>query len=109
MARGKTFDGYVRVSAVKGRSGPSYISPAVQAETIRRLAAAKGVEVGEVVVEEFVNGGRGVEERELGRLLDRVERGESGGIIVWKLSRFSRSLVAAIEATAPASPPPADV
>ena len=100
MAQGKTFDGYVRVSAVKGRSGPSYISPAVQAETIRRLAAAKGVEVGEVVVEENVSGGRGVEERELGRLLDRIERGESGGIIVWKLSRFSRSLVGAVEATA---------
>lgn len=100
MARGNTFDGYVRVSAVKGRSGPGYISPDVQADTIRRLAAAKGVEVGEIVVEENVSGSRGVEERELGRLIERVERGESRGIIVWKLSRFSRSLAGAVNATA---------
>jgi DNA invertase Pin-like site-specific DNA recombinase len=100
MAGAKTFDGYVRVSAVKGRGGPSYISPDVQADTIRRLAAAKGVEVGEIVVEENVSGGRAVEERELGRLVERVESGESGGIIVWKLSRFSRSLLGAVDATA---------
>jgi DNA invertase Pin-like site-specific DNA recombinase len=93
-----TFDGYVRVSAVKGRSGPSYIAPDVQADTIRRLAAAKGVEVGEIVVEENVSGGRAVEERELGRLIERVENNLSGGVIVWKLSRFSRDLIGAVEA-----------
>jgi DNA invertase Pin-like site-specific DNA recombinase len=98
MAGGKTFDGYLRVSAVKGRGGPSYISPEVQADTIRRLAAAKGVEVGQIVVEENVSGGRGVADRELGALV--VERGESGGIIVWRLSRFSRSLVGAADANA---------
>jgi hypothetical protein len=34
-----------------------------------------------------------------GRLVERVERGESAGTVVWKLSRFSRSLLDAVETT----------
>ncbi len=91
------FDGYIRVSATKGRSGGSFISPDVQRDTIRRLAAAKGLELGEVVQELDVSGAKRIEERELHRLVERVERGESAGVIVWKLSRFSRSLLDAVE------------
>jgi site-specific DNA recombinase len=94
------FDGYIRVSDTKGRSGASFISPAVQRETIERLAQAKGVDLAEPITEELdVSGGKRIEDRELGRLIERVERGESGGVIVWKLSRFSRSLLDAVEAT----------
>jgi DNA invertase Pin-like site-specific DNA recombinase len=83
------FDGYVRVSRVAGRAGASFISPAVQRETIQRLAGLHKLEVGEVVEELDVSGGKPIDERELGRLVRKVEAGESGGLIVWKLSRFS--------------------
>jgi site-specific DNA recombinase len=92
------FDGYIRVSDVKGRNGERFLSPEIQRDTIKRLAVAKGVELGEIVQELDVSGGKKIEERELGRLVERVERGESGGVIVWKLSRFSRSLLDAVEA-----------
>jgi DNA invertase Pin-like site-specific DNA recombinase len=88
------FDGYVRVSRVGGRGGASFISPAVQRETVERLAVAHGVQLAGAPVEELdVSGGKPIEERELGRLIRRVEDGESGGLIVWKVSRFSRSLL----------------
>jgi DNA invertase Pin-like site-specific DNA recombinase len=92
------FDGYIRVSDTKGRSGERFLSPDIQCDTIRRLAKAKGVEVNEPIVEELdVSGGKRIADRELGRLVERVDRGESAGVIVWKLSRFSRSLLDAVE------------
>jgi site-specific DNA recombinase len=93
------FDGYIRVSDTKGRSGESFLSPAIQRETIEWLAQMNGVELGEVVEELDVSGGKRIEDRQLGRLIGRVERGESAGVIVWKLSRFSRSLLESVEAT----------
>ena len=93
------FDGYIRVSDTKGRGGESFLSPAIQRDTIERLAKAKSIELGEIVEEIDVSGGKRIEDRELGRLLERVETGESAGVIVWKLSRFSRSLLDAVEAT----------
>ena len=94
------FDGYIRVSDTKGRSGESFLSPTIQRETIERLTKGKGVELAEPIIEELdVSGGKKIEDRELGRLIERVERGESAGVIVWKLSRFSRSLLDAVEAT----------
>ena len=93
-----TLDGYVRVSRTAGRTGDTFISPDVQRDTIQRLAAAKGVEVGEIVQELDVSGARSIAGRELGRLVERVEAGESGGVIVWKLSRFSRNLADGVEA-----------
>ena len=83
-------DGYIRVSRVAGREGESFISPDVQRATIERLAATKGMELGEVVQELDVSGGVAIDQRELGRLVRKVEAGESDGIIVWKVSRFSR-------------------
>src|SRR5262245_4094273 len=92
-------DGYIRVSQRGGRSGESFLSPKIQRDTIKRLAAAKGVKLGEIVEEIDVSGGKRIKDRKLGSLVERVERGESGGIIVWKLSRFSRSLLDAVETT----------
>jgi site-specific DNA recombinase len=93
-----TFDGYIRISRKGSRSGESFLSPDIQRDTIKRLAQAKGLELGEVVQEVDVSGGKRTADRELGRLIERVESGESGGVIVWKLSRFSRSLSDAVEA-----------
>ena len=94
-----SFDGYIRVSDVNGRSGASFISPDVQRESIERTARAKGVELAEVVDELDVSGGKDVDARKLGRLVRKVEQGQSEGVIVWKLSRFSRSLLDCVTVT----------
>jgi site-specific DNA recombinase len=90
----KVFDAYLRVSKVGERAGSSsFISPGVQRETVTRLAQIHGLAVGEVVEELDVSGSRAIDERELGRLVRKVEAGDSAGLLVWKLSRFSRSLL----------------
>jgi hypothetical protein len=47
------FDGYIRVSDTKGRSGERFLSPDIQRDTIRQLAKTKGVELNEPIVEEL--------------------------------------------------------
>jgi DNA invertase Pin-like site-specific DNA recombinase len=93
-----SMDGYVRVSRVAARKGESYISPKVQRDKITGWARLHEVELGEVVVEEDVSGAKPVDERELGRLLRRVEAGESAGIIAYKLSRFGRGALETLQA-----------
>jgi DNA invertase Pin-like site-specific DNA recombinase len=85
------FDGYIRVSDVGGRGGESYRSPVDQRVIIERLASQFGLRLDEVVSEEDVSGSTAIEERELGRLVRKVERGESGGLIVWNVKRYSRN------------------
>lgn len=87
------YDGYVRVSRVGGRAGESYRSPGDQLAIIERLAAAHGLVLDEVVTEEDVSGAKKAAQRELGRLVQKVLDGESGGLVVWKVSRFSRDQV----------------
>src|SRR4051794_14496341 len=89
---GAVMDGYVRVSRRGGRQGDGYISPDVQEQNIRRWAADHGVEIGEIVKEEDVSGAKPLAERDLGRLVQKCETGESDGIIVNETSRFARSL-----------------
>jgi site-specific DNA recombinase len=91
------FAGYIRVSDVGGRNGDSFISPDVQRETIERLAQSRGLELGETVQELDVSGGKSIDSRELGRLVREVEAGELEGIIVWKVSRFSRNQLDAVQ------------
>jgi DNA invertase Pin-like site-specific DNA recombinase len=93
-----SFDGYIRVSSRKGRSDERFLSPEIQRDTIARLAASRGLTLGEIVAEIDVSGGKRIDERELGRLVERIENGESDGLIVWKLSRFSRNLRDGVEA-----------
>ncbi len=88
---GQRLDGYIRVSRVNGREGEGYISPRVQREKIEQWAALHDVELGEVVVEEDVSGVRALADRGLGRLVERCERGDSEGIVVYRVDRFSRS------------------
>jgi len=94
----KTFDGYVRVSRVGGRSGDSYRSPSDQQAIIERLAREKGLTLGEIVAEEDTSGKTPIEQRQLGRLIKRVEDGDSAGLIVWRVTRFSRDFVDGITA-----------
>jgi site-specific DNA recombinase len=93
MSEQLPFDGYIRVSRVNGREGDSYQSPERQRETIERLAASNNLRIGEIVTEEDVKGSTKATARELDRIIRKVENGESGGIIVWKVSRYSRSLL----------------
>lgn len=95
----KPYAGYVRVSRVGDRTGPGFISPDVQRDTINRLAGAHGLELAEIVEELDVSGGKAVDDRELGRLVREVEAGTLAGIIVWKLSRFTRSLLDGVTVT----------
>lgn len=93
-------DGYIRVSRVQGREGESYISPSVQEAKIRGWAELHDVELGIVLQEEDVSGSKRPDERELEQLLQRCERGESTGIIAYRLDRFSRSARDTLEAVA---------
>ena len=90
-------DGYVRVSQVAGRTGDRFISPDVQAEQIRAWAVVHRATVGEVFVELDESGARS-DRPLLMRAIDRVERGESQGVVVAKLDRFGRSLVDSLAA-----------
>jgi len=91
----KRMDGYVRVSAVMGRSGDAYISPDVQRESIQRWADYKGVEIAEWHVDEDESGG--TQDRPgLVRAMDRIEAGDTDGIVVARLNRFARNVAGAI-------------
>src|SRR4051794_22838631 len=89
-------DIYVRVSDVRGRSGDSFISPKDQEERCRALAKARGYRTGEVFTDLDVSGGK-MRRPQLDRAIARIEEGVSGGIIVAKLDRFARTLVAGLQ------------
>jgi DNA invertase Pin-like site-specific DNA recombinase len=90
-------DGYVRVSQVAGRSGDSFISPAVQREQIQAWADGHRIVLGEVYEEMDESGGR----RDRPLLMEairRIEAGESEGLVVARLDRFGRSLIDGLSA-----------
>jgi site-specific DNA recombinase len=97
VSRTVKLDGYIRVSRVGGRGGESFISPDVQRERIEAYAKAQGHELATVHVELDESGGK-LERPKLQEALARIERGESGGIIVAKLDRFARSVAGAAQA-----------
>jgi site-specific DNA recombinase len=88
-------DGYVRVSRVGGRSGDGFISPGVQEHAIRQWGDRNGVEVVVQPHELDVSGGT-MDRPVFNRIMERVRRGDSGGFVVYKLDRFSRSLLGAV-------------
>ena len=88
-AGSRPMDGYIRVSRRLGREGPGYISPDVQREAIERWAAYKDVEVDEWHVDEDWSGGTH-ERPGLERAIERATASETGGIVSWKIDRFSR-------------------
>jgi DNA invertase Pin-like site-specific DNA recombinase len=89
--------GYVRVSDVRGREGPGFISPDEQREKCQSYAAAFGhtiIDEGE----ELDRSGGDMTRPVFNALLERIENGEADGIIVAKLNRFARSNVGAWQA-----------
>jgi DNA invertase Pin-like site-specific DNA recombinase len=89
-------DGYVRVSKVDGRRGPSFISPKAQREEIEKWTGFRQAELLEVHVDLDQSGSR-LDRPGLETALRRVESGLSDGIVVARLDRFSRSLTGALE------------
>lgn len=85
-------EGYIRVSRVGDRSGESYISPDVQAAAITKLAAEKGLRLRLNEPEENESGGT-MDRPIFNQVMKRIREGESGGVIVYTLDRFARSLV----------------
>lgn len=84
-------DIYVRVSDAREREeADGFASPEVQETACRAWLERNRLEEGEVVVEINVSGATKLRERELGRLVAKVEAGESGGIVAAHMSRFQR-------------------
>lgn len=90
-------DGYVRVSRVAGRDGDSFISPELQRESIKRVAAREGLRVVRWHEELDASGGDSKRPK-WNEAIERVEEGKTRGIVVWNLSRFSRSTADALRA-----------
>ena len=86
----KTFDGYIRVSQVRGREGDSFISPELQREQIEAWAKLRGVLIGEWHIDLDETGGA-LDRPGLNAAMDRIRAGQSQGIAVAKLDRLSRA------------------
>ena len=85
---------YIRVSSTEGRE-ERLRSVEHQEAAARDWALRNGVEVapGEPTTELDVSGAKAADERALGKLIEKVERGEAEGIITSFLDRFGRSLI----------------
>jgi len=90
-------DGYIRVSRVAGRAGDSFISPDVQREQIAAWAKLRGITIA-AWHEDLDQSGGSIHRPAFRAVLERVEGGETGGIVVAKIDRFARSLSGALEA-----------
>ena len=89
----RSLDAYIRVSRVNGREGASFISPEVQREAIQRWADARPDVTIVGWYEELDKSATAGKRRPVfDELLGRVGK-QSDGIVVWKLSRFGRSLI----------------
>lgn len=88
-------DGYVRVSKVGSRKGEGFISPDVQERAIRQWAKRAGFDVAMQPHELNVSGGT-MDRPIFNGTLERIRSGQSGGLVVYKLDRFSRSLLGAV-------------
>jgi DNA invertase Pin-like site-specific DNA recombinase len=88
---------YARVSAVRGREGPGFISERDQFSRNRSYADAYGHEIVDEGSDLDISGGA-MSRPTFDRFLTMIERGEADGIIVAKLDRFARSNVGALAA-----------
>lgn len=84
-------DAYIRVSRVGGRAGESFIAPEVQREAIATWARLRDVAIAEWHRDLDQSGARSARPG-FQRALERVEAGDSDGIVVAKLDRFARSV-----------------
>jgi DNA invertase Pin-like site-specific DNA recombinase len=86
----KPMDGVVRVSRVAERGGDdSYGSPAIQRDAMERWATYQEVELAKVFIDEDESGG--TQDRPgLVAAIERALSGQTAGIVVYNVSRFSR-------------------
>lgn len=82
--------GYIRVSAIGGREGEGYISPAVQRESIAAYATELGGDVTVWEQDEDFTGGN-MDRPGFQRALNQLRSGGADGLVVMDMSRFSRS------------------
>src|SRR4051812_10476831 len=83
-------DGYIRVSQVRGREGDSFISPDVQREQIEAFARVMNAEIAEWQIDLDQSGGT-LDRPGLTAILDRIDAGKTGGLVVAKIDRFARA------------------
>lgn len=88
------FAGYVRVSRVGDRT-ETLISPQLQEREIRSWAKGRGFEL-EMLPAELDQSGADDSRPILQGAIERIERGELEGVIVWNFARFTRSLASSI-------------
>lgn len=89
MATKTKLDGYIRVSAVRGREGDSFISPKVQRQQVAAWAKLRDVEIAAWHEDLDQSGGK-LDRPGLEALLVRIESGQTGGVAVAKLDRLTR-------------------
>jgi site-specific DNA recombinase len=90
-------DGYVRVSRVRARAGPSFTSPGLQRDLIERWAALEGHTISRWHTD-LDRSGASDDRPGFRAAIDRAESGACDGIVVAKLDRFARSLISALAA-----------
>ena len=90
----ETYAGYVRVSRVGDRA-ETLISPQLQEREIREWAKRRGVSV-EMLPAELDRSGGDDTRPILQGAIERIERGELAGVIVWNFARFTRSLASSV-------------
>jgi site-specific DNA recombinase len=94
-ADGLKLDAYIRVSKVAGRHGDSFISPTVQRERIEGWANAHQATLTWHDPELDASGGT-MSRPIFEHIMQRIQDGQTDGMIVAKLDRFARTLVGAL-------------
>lgn len=89
-------DGYIRVSRVGKRKGPSFISPDEQRAVIEGWAERNKAKIAEWHTDLDQSGGK-MDRPGFNKALARIDNGKTGGIVVAKLDRFARSNVGALK------------
>lgn len=89
-------DGYVRVSRVGARDkSDGFISPDIQERAILEWGSRTGIEIVMQTHELNVSGGT-MDRPVFGEIMERIRTGKSGGLVVYKLDRFARTLLGAL-------------
>jgi site-specific DNA recombinase len=86
----RRFIEYARVSKVGDRDD-NLISPDIQRDAMDAYAARHNIEVIDRVVD-LDRSGRTFERRQIKRIIQRIERGEADGVLLWKWSRWGRNV-----------------
>ena len=87
----------VAYSRIGGRSGDSFISPDIQRDAIQAMADRLGIEIIETLEELDASGGD-AKRPKWQKALSMVETKQAEAVLVYNLSRFSRSQVDALTA-----------